>query len=173
MNVLRRIAMAIGGTVVVALVIGLAAPKTVHALVSALVTVANTSSNPVPTTDVMRSVAQNVELQCRIVQGGCFFVSPTGNLSAFTVPSGSNLVITDVEILALQGGGLSSFICSTTPAAPERTESWFVPSDGATHQFEFPNGIVIPPGATLSCGSNISGSSSVLFAVMRGYLTAN
>ena len=33
MNVLRRIAMGIGGTVVAALVIGLAAPKTVHALV--------------------------------------------------------------------------------------------------------------------------------------------
>ena len=61
MNVLRRIAMSIGGTAAVALVIGLAAPKTVHAVVSALVTVANTSANPVPTTDVMRSVAQNVE----------------------------------------------------------------------------------------------------------------
>ena len=173
MNVLRRIAMAIGGTVIVALVIGLAAPKTVHALVSALVTVTNTSANPVPTTDVMRSVAQNVELQCHIFQGGCFLVSPTGNLSTFTVPSGSNLVITDVEILALQGGGLSSFICSTTAAPPERIESWFVPSDGATHQFEFPNGIVVPPGATLTCGGNVSGSSSVLFAVIRGYLTAN
>lgn len=43
---LRRIAMGIGGTVMIALV-GLAAPKTVHAVVSALVTVANTSANPV------------------------------------------------------------------------------------------------------------------------------
>lgn len=52
MNVLRRIAMGIGGTVVIALVIGLAAPKTVHAVVSALVTVANTPANPVPVQSV-------------------------------------------------------------------------------------------------------------------------
>ena len=55
MNVLRRIAMGIGGTVVVAVVMGLAAPKTVHALVSALVTVANTPANPVPVQEVKES----------------------------------------------------------------------------------------------------------------------
>jgi|GEM_PF-6856098 len=52
MNVLRRIAMGIGGAVVVALVFSLAAPKTVHAVVSALVTVANTAANPVPVQSV-------------------------------------------------------------------------------------------------------------------------
>lgn len=39
MNVLRRVAMGIGGTVVVALVIGLAAPKTVRALGGGAITV--------------------------------------------------------------------------------------------------------------------------------------
>lgn len=52
MNVLRRIVMAIGGTAVIALVIGLAAPKTVRAVVSTLVTVVNTPANPVPTQSV-------------------------------------------------------------------------------------------------------------------------
>ncbi|MHB8525837.1 MAG: hypothetical protein ACYDD2_06735 [Candidatus Acidiferrales bacterium] len=51
MNVLRRIAMAIGGTVVVALVVTLAVPRAAHAVLSALVTVTNTSANPVPTYD--------------------------------------------------------------------------------------------------------------------------
>ena len=109
MNVLRRIAMGIGGTVVVALVFSLAAPKTVHALVSALVTVANTTANPVPTTDVMRSVAQNVELHCQSSLNGapsCIVIPPTGQIGPepeYVVPSGSNLVITDVEIFAPQG----------------------------------------------------------------------
>lgn len=48
MNVLRRIAMAISGTVVVALVLTLAVPRAAHAVLSALVTITNTASNPVP-----------------------------------------------------------------------------------------------------------------------------
>lgn len=52
MSALRRIAMGIGGTVVIALVIAVAAPKTVRAVVSALVTVTNTAANPVLTQSV-------------------------------------------------------------------------------------------------------------------------
>ena len=52
---LKRIAMAIGGVVVAALLLALVAPKAVHAIVSTLVTVANTSSNPVPARDVDNS----------------------------------------------------------------------------------------------------------------------
>src|SRR5664279_2386824 len=51
-NWLKRIAMAIGGVVVAALLLALVAPRAVHAIVSTLVTVANTSSNPVPTLSV-------------------------------------------------------------------------------------------------------------------------
>jgi len=50
MNVLRRIAMAIAGAVVVALAFSLAAPKAAHAVLSALVTITNTAANPVPVT---------------------------------------------------------------------------------------------------------------------------
>jgi len=155
MNVLRRIAMSIGGTAAVALVIGLAAPKTVHAVVSALVTVANTSANPVPTTDVMRSVAQNVELHCQPGPGGrpsCIVIPPTGQVGPepeYVVPSGSNLVIADVELFAAQGSPVSFLLFSTTPANPQPVEDWIVAGDGTTHEFEFPSGIVIPPGATL------------------------
>ena len=49
MNVLRRIAMAIAGVVVVALAAELVAPKAMHAAQSVLATIANTSANPVPT----------------------------------------------------------------------------------------------------------------------------
>ena len=72
MSVLRRIAMGIGGTAVVAVVIGLAAPKTVHAVVSALVTVTNTTSNPVPTQSV-----DNPVLQAFQATDSCVFNSTT------------------------------------------------------------------------------------------------
>lgn len=52
MNIVRRIVVGLAGVIVVALAIELAAPKAVHAIVSTLVTVANTSSNPVPTVAV-------------------------------------------------------------------------------------------------------------------------
>lgn len=57
MNVVRRIAMAIGGTVVVALVLALAVPSAAHAVLSALMTVANPSANPMPVRKVKDPVA--------------------------------------------------------------------------------------------------------------------
>ncbi|MGB7023290.1 MAG: hypothetical protein WBD73_05775 [Candidatus Acidiferrales bacterium] len=49
MNIVRRIVVATAGMVIVALVLALAEPKAVHAVVSALVTVSNGAGNPVPT----------------------------------------------------------------------------------------------------------------------------
>jgi hypothetical protein len=49
MNVLRRIVVGLAGVVVVALALELLAPKAVHAVVSTLVTVSNTTAQPVPT----------------------------------------------------------------------------------------------------------------------------
>lgn len=174
MNALRRIAMGLGGTLLIAVVFALAAPRSAHAVLAALVTVTNTSANPVPTTDTMRSVAQNVELHCQADPNGgpsCTLIPPTGQAGPepdYTVPSGSNLVITDVEILAPQGNPFSFLLFSTTPSSPERIEDWIVPGDGTTHEFEFPSGIVIPSGATLTAPVSAGGS----FATIRGYLTA-
>lgn len=112
MNVLRRIAMGIGGTVVIALVIGLAAPKTVHALVSALVTVANTSSNPVPVSNVNEPALEAYQDFCRAdlsVGTGCNFQ---------TVPAGKRLVIQDADIsLAAAPGVKPYYVTLFTPLA--------------------------------------------------------
>src|SRR5487761_260583 len=82
---LQRIAMGIGGTVVVALVIGLAAPKTVRAVVSTLVTVANTPANPVPTQSVDNPALHPFQAQANCtadISGTCtadqFFLIPAG-----------------------------------------------------------------------------------------------
>lgn len=52
MNVLHRTVVGIAGIVVVGLALALSAPRVVHAVVSTLVTVSNTSGNPVPTVAV-------------------------------------------------------------------------------------------------------------------------
>jgi hypothetical protein len=48
-DILKKITMGLGSIILAALLLALTAPKTVHAVVSALVTVANTAANPVPT----------------------------------------------------------------------------------------------------------------------------
>lgn len=100
MNILRKIAMGIGGTIVIALLFGLVAPKTAHAVVSALVTVANTSANPVPTQAVKESRANFVSVSYSVETGSTYNeVSSDGAISStpFTIPSGEQFVITDVN----------------------------------------------------------------------------
>ena len=93
MSVLRRIAMGMGGTVVVALVIGLAAPKTVRAVVSTLVTVANTSANPVPTQAMDNPALQHFE-----VSASCTTVVSCANDTVIlNVPVGMTAVVQDVS----------------------------------------------------------------------------
>ena len=116
MNVLRRITMGIGGTVVIALAIGLAAPKTAHAGVSAAVTVANTPSNPVPTQEVKESRANFISVSFSQFTGSTYNeVSPDGTISStpFTIPSGEQFVITDVTWITLcENASIVGLTCS-------------------------------------------------------------
>jgi len=114
MNVLRRIAMAVGGTVAVALVIGLVAPKTVHAVVSALVTVANTSANPVAVQRVRESSANFVSVT--LISGTSMYneVQQDGTIGStpFTIPAGEQFVITDVNWIALCENLFGAITCN-------------------------------------------------------------
>ncbi|MHB8525838.1 MAG: hypothetical protein ACYDD2_06740 [Candidatus Acidiferrales bacterium] len=92
MNVLRRIAMAISGTVVVALVLTLAVPRAAHAVLSALVTITNTASNPVPTQAV-----DNPALQSFDGEGFCTFSGGDCTAGVFSVPIGMTAVVQDVS----------------------------------------------------------------------------
>jgi hypothetical protein len=102
--------MAIGGTVVIALMIGLAAPKTVHAVVSALITVANTPANPVP----VQSVDDHA-LHAFQEAGSCTSAisAPCQAQGLFPVPLGMTAVVQDV-----------SGLCNFNPSA---TTSGFAP----------------------------------------------
>lgn len=109
MNVLRRIAMAIVGTVIVALVLTLAVPQTAHAVFSALVTITNTALNPVPIQTVKESSANFISVSISPEAGGTTYdeVSPDGTVSStpFTIPSGKQFVITDVNWITVCESG--------------------------------------------------------------------
>ena len=95
MNVLRRIAMAISGTMVVALAFTLAVPKAAHAVLSALVTVTNTSANPVPTQSVDNPALApsfSVSVDCsKGVDVTCQTAIPA------IIPSGMTAVVKDIS----------------------------------------------------------------------------
>src|SRR6201997_5426256 len=91
-----------GGAAVLAAVLTLAAPRAAHAVVAALVQVANTTANPAVTQDTSKAASQIVHLTTlgqsavsplsltalhQYIPGGTF--GP-----AYVVPAGQNLVIT-------------------------------------------------------------------------------
>jgi len=94
-NMLRMVAIGISGVVIVALMLALAAPKAVHAIVSTLVTVANTTANPVPiqeTKDNYITLSFNQDSQTFNE------ILPDGTVvSNYSVPSGEKFVITDIS----------------------------------------------------------------------------
>jgi hypothetical protein len=171
MRYLKTLLMGIGSVALTVGILTLVVPKAVHAAVATLVQVVNTAANPVPTSDVHASAAQNIELFC----SGTLGVSPcdlnptTGAaLTAWTVPGGMSYVITDIEITTAGGGG-TTFFSLQWLVVGLKTETWYVPNNGLTTEFQFPNGIVILPGAILFSvpGGNIN------FVAVRGYLTPN
>ena len=102
----------IAGVLFVASAMTLVAPKAVHALVSALVTVANTSANPVPVSNVNEPALEAYQDFCRVdlsITNGCDFQ---------TVPAGKRLVIQDADIsLAVASGVRPYYVALTTPLA--------------------------------------------------------
>jgi len=186
MNVLRRIAMAVGGTVVVALVIGLVAPKTVHALVSALVTVANTSSNPVPAQEVKESRANFVTLSFN--GSGYDEVLPDGSKSVFAIPTGEQFVITDVSWITtcenlftitcnrVVGDAVILTLGGNPPLTPGPYTSQAVYGENvflktAGRNDSLKSGLVVAQVPTPSILFGASGNGEQIFAVtLRGYL---
>jgi hypothetical protein len=168
----KQLLMGAGALALVALLMNLVAPKAVHATVAALVQVANTPTNPVPTADLTISASQIVAVYC-IPGSNCNAVEPGGGMNSqvsYTVPAGQNLVITSLEITTPSVGGASSFFIAAVTFDPIGVDqAFFVANDGTTHEFVLPRGIVWPAGGVLSTfASNIG-----LRAVLRGYLTPN
>lgn len=95
MKLFKRFLMGLGTVLLLALSLQLVAPKAVHAVVSTLVTVANTAANPVPT----HSVDSPPLLQTFSAVASCNVsgLDQTCHGNLLTVPLGMTAVVTDVS----------------------------------------------------------------------------
>jgi hypothetical protein len=108
MNIVRRIVLGVAGVVVVALALELVAPKAVHAVVAALVQI-----EPGTTTHIGQNEGQMVALLCEAFTAYCAEQSPSGAVasSAYVVPAGYTLIVTDYDWYTTESGCPSSVYC--------------------------------------------------------------
>ncbi len=181
-NVLNRIAMGVGGVVIVALLLALVAPKAVHAIVSTLVTVANTSSNPVPVQDTKDNY---ITLSFNPDSQTFNEILPDGTvMSNYVVPSGEKFVITDISWITTcinffgftcnKSAGDSVLIALNTQNNPsylsQASYSGGTPSTAA-HSDSFKSGLVVSqlPTPIFLFGS-VGNGEGFLSVIFRGYL---
>jgi hypothetical protein len=99
MNLIRKSISLLGSITLLALLLVALAPRAAHGVAAALVQVANSSANPVPTSDV-------APLQPYL--SSCFAATPPADSEAvcgITVPAGKRLVVQSVGISAVTGTG--------------------------------------------------------------------
>lgn len=115
---LKKVAMVISGVMVAAVLLALAAPKAVHAIVSTLVTVANTAANPVITQSGDNHARTSVALNCAAVgnlggqEANCSFGTGKSAAGTFQVPEGQRFVVEYVtgEVTVPLGSTLSQLL---------------------------------------------------------------
>jgi hypothetical protein len=179
MKLAKRILM-VGSVGALAGILAIAiAPKTAHGLVAALVQVSNTTANPVPTEDLRGSASQILELACPTNDGGegfCIQDDPsTPSSSPFTVPTGQNFVITQIESLCSGGGNgvlsLGYSISKVGDVINDTSRVYEFPCNATTVEFN------LQPGLVLSSTGNpiifVAGKATDAPTYVRGYLTAN
>jgi len=175
MRFAKNVLMAVGAVALAAMLLAVMAPKAVHAVAATMVQVVNTTSSPVPSEDIYRLPARNIQLVCNASTNACAIAEQDGTFDASTpwkVPSGMDFIVTDLEITTDGTGSAitSNFGLEWTPPSGKLIGfGWEVLNNGVTAEYQFTNGIVILPGST---PTPIFGSS-VNFAALRGYLTPN
>ena len=162
-------------------VLTLALPRAAHAVAVALVQVSNTAANPAITQSAPSQAAQLVRLFAIIspldAAGASFGALTAGQQSSgqYSVPNNQSLVITAIDVTPPGGCasgafGFKLFGLGTLPV--------WTASAPFTGHFEYPSGIVLPPGTAVSIefasASNTAGNCGQSMTVlMYGYLTSN
>jgi hypothetical protein len=95
MKLLQRFLMGLGTVLLLAVSLELFAPRAVHAVVSTLVTVANTPSNPVYTTDAINS-ENLLQVTCTLPETS-FDGNSISTRNCYTVPAGQRALIEQVD----------------------------------------------------------------------------
>ena len=167
MKITKRTLMGWGAIALAVTLLILAAPKAAHAIVATLVQVANTSANPAITQDVSRLPSQNVQLVCTQILIDCQQILLNGSLvGSYSVPAGSSLVITTVQI-NISSTGTNAVELRVTGGI---RGTWVFNSTG-TFEFQYPAGIVFSSGQTPIVGGLGQGANDQAFLI--GYLVSN
>jgi hypothetical protein len=155
-------------------VLTLAVPRAAHAVAAALVQVNNTAANPA----IMQSVSSQAAQLVRLIgyatpnstDGQPFYISGGLEDVGYSVPAGQSLVVTAVDI--------------TPPCASDTVSvglygvAIYTVSGPNTTHFEYPSGIVFPPGtnpSVVSLGQTTTAGDCFQSTHVNvyGYLTSN
>ena len=204
----RGSAASFGALALAAGVLMLAMPRGAHAVAAALVQVTNTAGNPAVTQDTSKSASQLVTLgggrvifnSYGAVQLGQALPGSPENSTGYTVPLGTNLVITGMEVnVDVDPGSIPQILNVHLPGAGNEVASipfgfpgsvtggqmfLFVNSNNNVfaeqfdlnagfQQIHLPSGIVAPTQSRILVYNNTGQSGAAIKVVVGGYLTTN
>jgi hypothetical protein len=149
----------------------LAVPRAAHAVAAALVQVSNPPASPANTEDTSRQANQLVQLNCGVGADLTNCILLGSNQPVYTVPNNQSLVITSVELTAgvfNANSSISVTLNDLNLAGNPPYHFWVVAPSLNTVQFQYPSGIVLPPGTEVGIFY-----SSRVAVQLSGYLTTN
>jgi hypothetical protein len=171
-----------GALALAAGVLALAIPRAAHAVAVALVQVTNTAASPAIAQSPNSQAAQLVELFAIVdpsnASGQVFGAVQAGHQisSQYSVPNSQSLVITAVDVTP--PGNCASGSFGVKLSSGGILPIWTASAPNTGH-FEYPSGIVFPPGAVPSIQgtftNNIGGPfcNEAMTVELYGYLTFN
>jgi hypothetical protein len=158
--------------------LALVTPRAAHAVAAALVQVTNTADNPAITQNAPTQAAQLVLLNATLGPNSgnnAFGSASASNGTVYLVPSDRSLVVTAVDLSPPQCTTAGNFTFTLKGNSQSFSVKWllFAPNANTSH-FEYPSGIVFPPGSEPEMDYAVIGScDNVATANLFGYLTSN
>jgi hypothetical protein len=174
MDLLRKTVISVGALATAAALLSLASTKTAHAYTEEPVIILNPVIHPAIVEEVPHFASHLVLLCSNTLQSNTvpqfFQFSPGGGCyqatAPYPVPAGQSLVITAIDIFDGNDTYLTTQVEILGPTGAYGV--WKV-QGSASSEFQYPSGIVVPSGTTLSL--NLNGSNEPIQVILHGYLT--
>jgi hypothetical protein len=154
----RKYSLQIAAAAILAVVLTLAAPRALHAVTAALVTVTNNSSNPVVAQSVNQLTSQNVMLQA-FADAGTYsafhqaLTDGTVSHATFVVPFGQSFVVTGIDILPAAAssagpstGSVGNYSSEIVNGVSHNVRMQLVEPCSCTKHYEYSSGLVFYRG---------------------------
>lgn len=173
MSLLRKNLIPVAALAAAAAVLSLTSPRTAYAYNEEPVIILNPVFHPAFVEEVPHFASHLVLLCSNTLQpntepqffqfspgGGCHQAAP------YVVPAGQSLVITAIDIF----NGNDTYVTTQVEIlGPTGAYGVWKVQGSASSEFQYPSGIVVPSGTTLSL--NLNGSKEPIQVILHGYLT--